>query len=65
MVTEKWHANGGEGSAGTFDWGGYFNTQYFADPQEGLIGVLMKQTQGGNDDTGWRFRQLVFQTVDD
>ena len=65
VVTEKGQAKGGEGSAGTFDWGGYFNTQYFADPQEGLIGVLMKQTQGGNDDTGWRFRQLVFQTVDD
>jgi CubicO group peptidase (beta-lactamase class C family) len=65
VVTEQGQGKGGEGSAGTFDWGGYFNTQYFADPKEGLLGVLMKQTQGGNDNTGWKFRQLVGQTVDD
>jgi CubicO group peptidase (beta-lactamase class C family) len=65
VVTEKGQGKGGEGSAGTFDWGGYFNTQYFADPKEQLIGVLMKQTQGANDNTGWKFRQLVGQTVDD
>lgn len=65
IVTEKGQAKGGEGSPGTFDWGGYFNTQYFADPKEGLIGVLMKQTQGGNDETGWKFRLLVEQSVDD
>ena len=65
VVTDKGQAAGGEGSAGTFDWGGYFNTQYFADPKEGTIGILMKQTQGGNDDTSSRFRQLVGQTVDD
>lgn len=57
---------GGEGSSGTFDWGGYFNTQYFADPKEQIIGVLMKQTQGKVDDqTGWKFRQMVFAAVDD
>ncbi|MBN8249013.1 MAG: beta-lactamase family protein [Verrucomicrobia bacterium] len=65
VVTEKGQARGGEGSPGTFDWGGYFNTQYFADPREQLIGVLMKQTQGGSDDTGGRFRLLVGQSVDD
>lgn len=65
VVTEKGQAKGGEGSPGTFDWGGYFNTQYFADPKENIVGVLMKQTQGGNDETGWKFRQLVGQLVDD
>lgn len=65
VVTEKGQARGGEGSPGTFDWGGYFNTQYFADPKENIVGVLMKQTQGGNDETGWKFRQLVGQLVDD
>jgi hypothetical protein len=25
----------------------------------------MKQTQGGDDNTGWKFRQLVGQTIDD
>ncbi|MCW5559913.1 MAG: serine hydrolase, partial [Verrucomicrobiae bacterium] len=65
VITDKGQARGGEGSSGTFDWGGYFNTQYFADPKEQLIGILMKQTQGGDDDTGWRFRLLVGQSVDD
>lgn len=66
VLTQSGQDKGGLGSAGTFDWGGYFNTQYFADPQEGIIGIIMKQTQGEvNDDTGWKFRQMVFQTIDD
>lgn len=66
LLTETGQIQGGKGSAGTFDWGGYFNTQYFADPQERIVGILMKQTQGPvNDVTGWKFRQLVFQTLDD
>ncbi|MEA1875628.1 MAG: serine hydrolase domain-containing protein [Bacteroidota bacterium] len=57
---------GGKGSAGTFDWGGYFNTQYFADPQEQIVGIIMKQTLNQtSDNTGWKFRQLVFQAIDD
>ncbi len=46
VVTAKGQDAGGEGSEGTFSWGGYFNTQYFADPVEQTIGILMKQTQG-------------------
>jgi CubicO group peptidase (beta-lactamase class C family)/sugar lactone lactonase YvrE len=66
VVSEKGQAKGGIGSVGTFDWGGYFNTQYFADPKEGIVGILMKQTQGAPaDDTSWRFRQLVGQIVND
>lgn len=66
VLTEKGSDKGGLGSKGTFQWGGYFNTIYFADPEEKVIGVLFKQTQGPvNDVTGWKFRQLVFQTIDD
>ncbi len=66
IITETGQNKGGKGSVGTFSWGGYFNTQYFADPQEKIIGILMKQTQGPvNDVTGWKFRQLVFQSIDD
>jgi len=66
VLTPAGEAKGGLGSAGTFEWGGYFNTQYFADPKEKIIGILMKQTQGGvNDNTGWKFRQLVGQAIDD
>jgi len=66
VVNDHGQDLGGEGSSGTFDWGGYFNTQYFADPKEKIIGILMKQTQGNIDDqTGWKFRQMVFAAVDD
>lgn len=66
VVNDNGIAYGGEGGLGTFDWGGYFNTQYFADPGEQLIGILMKQTQGAStDETGWKFRQMVFASIDD
>ena len=66
LVTETGQNKGGNGSTGTFSWGGYFNTQYFADPEENIIGIIMKQTQGNVEDvTGWKFKQLVFQTIDD
>nr|WP_288834641.1 serine hydrolase domain-containing protein [uncultured Flavobacterium sp.] len=56
---------GGQGSAGTFNWGGYFNTQYFADPKEELIGIILKQTQKTSDNTGWKFQLLAEQAIDD
>ena len=63
---EKAQNLGGKGHAGTFQWGGYFNTQYFADPKEQIIGILMKQTQNiPSDNTGWKFRQMVETTIDD
>ncbi len=66
VVSDPGVAKGGLGSAGTFEWGGYFNTQYFADPTEGIIGILLKQTQGDSgDDTGERFRRLVHAAIDD
>ncbi len=66
VITSEGENKGGTGSKGTFDWGGYFNTQYFADPNENIIGIIFKQTEGPtNDQTGWKFRQLVFQSVDD
>lgn len=66
VVTEKGQGKGGEGSIGTFSWGGAFNTQYFADPKEEIIGVILKQTRNAwGDKTGWQFKQLVGQAVDD
>jgi CubicO group peptidase (beta-lactamase class C family) len=66
VLTQVGQDQGGKGSAGTFDWGGYFNTSYFADPREQIIGILMKQTQGTSSDTTQdMFRQLVLQAVDD
>ncbi|MGB7393505.1 MAG: serine hydrolase, partial [Pricia sp.] len=66
VVSKQGQDLGGRGSVGTFDWGGYFNTQYFADPKEQIIGILMKQTRGDTtDETGWKFRQMVFAAIND
>lgn len=66
LVNATGVARGGEGGLGTFDWGGYFNTSYFADPGEQLIGILMKQTQNTPaDQTAWKFRQMAFAAIDD
>lgn len=66
VVNERGEDLGGIGSAGTFNWGGYFNTQYFADPKENIIGIIMKQTQGNvREETAWKFRLLVGAAVDD
>ena len=66
IINQKGEAEGGQGSLGTFEWGGYFNTQYFADPEEEVIGIIMKQTQGKvEDDSAWRFRQMLFSAIID
>ena len=66
VLTEAGQGRGGIGSTGTFEWGGYFNTQYFANPEENIIGIIMKQTQGPTgDQTSWKFKQLVGALVDD
>ena len=66
VLAKRGAEKGGQGSAGTFNWGGYFNTSYFADPVEKTIGVIMKQTQNqSNDDTEWQFKILTGQSVND
>ena len=66
VQSKKGEETGGNSSVGTFSWGGYFNTMYFADPEEQVIGILLKQTQYiDNDETGWKFPLLVGQAIDD
>jgi CubicO group peptidase (beta-lactamase class C family) len=66
VTTQKGQDRGGNGSVGTFRWGGYFNTCYFADPKENVIGILMKQLQDNdNDDTEWKFLVLAGQVIND
>ena len=66
LLTKFGQSRGGMGSEGTFVWGGYFNTSYFADPKEKIIGVIMKQTQRINDDNhSVKFRRFVMQAVND
>lgn len=53
-------------SIGTFSWGGAFNTQYWADPKEKIVGLIytnMYASPGLN--TGDRFKTLVYQAIVD
>ncbi len=64
VVNKKGDESGGLGNEGTFTWGGYFNTQYFADPKDQVIGIILKQTVNvRGDNTEWKFRQMVFQAL--
>ncbi|MEZ6121212.1 MAG: serine hydrolase [Pirellulaceae bacterium] len=53
-------------SVGSYSWGGEFNTYFWVDPQEELIGVLMTQVIP-YDHTRVRdeFKQLVYAALDD
>jgi CubicO group peptidase (beta-lactamase class C family) len=65
LITKKGAANGVAGSENSFMWGGYFNTNYFADPKENIIGVILKQTQKVNDNNNSGvFRALIMQAID-
>ena len=56
----------GLGNVGKYNWGGYFNTNYFADPQEKIVAVLMKQTQSvPGDNSEAAFVRMIYQTLDD
>ena len=63
VVVNKYLKNGGTGTAGTISWGGYWNTSYFADPNDKVIGVIFKQTQNIPDNSSNIFRRLVVSSV--
>lgn len=53
-------------SVGTYSWGGIFNTYYWVDPQEEMIGILMTQVFP-NDHLNIRqeFKRLAYEALDD
>lgn len=63
VVLDKDLKNGGTGTAGTISWGGYWNTSYFADPNDKVIGVIFKQTQNIPDNSSNIFRRLVVSSL--
>ncbi len=66
LTNEDGFAEGGNQSEGSMTWGGYFNTQYSADPEEDMITIIMKQTQRTSEDnTWWRLKILASQAIDD
>jgi CubicO group peptidase (beta-lactamase class C family) len=51
-------------SEGTFDWGGAYSTAYWADPKEGIIGMIMTQKiPNSYADIGEKFKVLVYQAI--
>lgn len=53
-------------SEGSFSWGGYFGTTYWADPKERLIGLLfMQQSPLSHSEIQSKFKAMVYQALDD
>lgn len=54
---------------GTFSWGGYFGTTYWADPKEKLIALIMTQLvpspNADRSDLAEKFKVLVYQAIND
>lgn len=52
--------------AGVFDWGGAFSTIYWADPKEGLVGILYRQIWGSSHwDASDKFKVMVYSALVD
>lgn len=53
-------------SVGTFSWGGIFNTYYWVDPQEEMIGILMTQVfPFFHLNLREAFKRLAYEAIDD
>jgi CubicO group peptidase (beta-lactamase class C family) len=53
-------------SEGSFSWGGYFGTVYWADPKERLVCLLfMQQFPLSHGEISNKFKALVYQALDD
>ena len=50
-------------SSGSFGWGGAYGTNFWIDPKEKLVGVLMIQMQGGSAETRRDFQSAVMQSI--
>lgn len=50
-------------SVGSFWWGGAFNTTYWADPKERLVGLIFTNTYGASVSLGDPFKALVYSAL--
>jgi CubicO group peptidase (beta-lactamase class C family) len=56
----------GPWSEGSFSWGGYFGTIYWADPKEKLIGLIMtQQSPNSHSELADKFKTLVYSAIND
>ncbi len=63
ITTDKGSADGSR-NEGSFSWGGFFGTTYWADPKEHLICLIMtQQTPNSHGDLSRQFEQLVYASL--
>jgi len=53
------------GSEGTYSWLGYFASFYWVDPQEELIGILLTQLNPNKNEMKVKFKNLMYQAIDE
>ena len=56
-------ADGDLGSEGEYYWSGFFNTTFWVDPTEELLGILMTQIFPSTSDIQARFRTLTYEAI--
>jgi CubicO group peptidase (beta-lactamase class C family) len=65
IVTAAGAADGAR-NAGTFAWGGYYGTSFWADPKEHLVCLIMtQQTPNSHGDLSKKFETLVYSSLKD
>ena len=64
LVVGDLGTSAGLGSPGAYSWGGAFNTSYWIDPAEGLIGVFMSQARPVDSDIRDTYRTMVYQALE-
>ncbi|HEV2353726.1 MAG TPA: serine hydrolase domain-containing protein [Puia sp.] len=62
-ITSQESANRGVRNKGTFSWGGYFGTTYWADPVQKLVCLIMtQQTPNSHADLEPKLEQVIYQS---
>ena len=56
-------ADGELGSEGAYYWSGFFNTVFWVDPTEKLLGILMTQVFPSGSDIQEKFRLMAYQAI--
>jgi len=59
---DKWFNEGK--TEGVLHWGGYWNTNFFADNKNKLIALIYKQTQNTSENSWGKFREIIYQSID-
>lgn len=62
-VRGKPGVDGEIGSEGAYYWSGFFNTMFWVDPKEDLVGILMTQIFPSGSDLQEKFRIMAYQAI--